>query len=615
MTPGTALAAVARGDIGEIRRLADKGALSGLTDADKSALTRAAAGAGQAAMLRYLFEHHHLYGTDPDGEGRTLLHHAAMSGDAQTVRFTVETLGYHPLDADAHGVTALEYAHDAHPSGAYAWLVRQLGFGVESCYRNPVLRGFHPDPSIVRVGADYYMVHSSFTYFPGLPVSHSTDLIHWKVIGHAAEDLETSGLANLPGGYGYWAPDISYHKGRFWVVATLRRSTAPARLQMITSAENPRGPWDAPRFLPLDGIDPSLFTDDDGRRYILLNPGAMLAELSDDGELLSPPEMIYFGSARIKPEGPHLLKKNGWYYLFLAEGGTGEGHMETVARSKSLRGPYTPCPYGPILRRTNPHSPIGRSGHGKPVTTPDGRFMMVYLCGRRVEGDTLMGRETAIDPMTFTADGWPIVNGLRGPSSLQRAPFPGAAARPARNAEWISPRSDPASFARFDRNTIRIACGGDPAQLAPCSALLRRQTEAHYAQDAAVDMTRAAEGACAGLAGYYDERSFFLYGLRRTGAGCQLALIEQIGDARSETVLESALSPAARLRIEGDGMTRTLCVERAGVWQTVAQLRAAYLADGGVPGGKRFTGATVGLMGIGAGEAVFTGYLDDMWEA
>lgn len=614
MTREEVLAMVSRGDIEEIRRLADEGALSLLTDADKSALTRAAAGAGQAAMLRYLFEHHHLYGTDPDSEGRTLLHHAAISGDAQTVRFATQTLGYHPLDADGRGVTALEYARSAEAPDAYDWLTEQLGFGLESCYRNPVLRGFHPDPSIVRVGADYYMVNSSFTFFPGLPISHSTDLIHWEVIGHAVENLHASGLADLPGGYGYWAPDISYHNGRFWVVATLRRSTTPARLQMITSAENPRGPWDVPRFLPLDGIDPSLFTDDDGRRYILLNPGAMLAELSDGGELLSEPEMIYFGSARIKPEGPHLLKKDGWYYLFLAEGGTGEGHMETVARSKSLRGPYAPCPYGPILRRTNPHSPLGRSGHGKPVTTPDGRYMMVYLCGRRVEGNTLMGRETAIDPMTFTADGWTVVNGLRGPSSLQRAPFPGDTGRPARNMEWLSPRNDPASFARIGADSICIDCGGDPAQLAPCSVLLRRQTEAHYAQEAAVDMTRAAEGACAGLAGYYDERSFFLYGLRRTGAGCELVLLEQIGGARSETVLEGALSPVARLRVEGDGMTRTLRMERAGVWQTVTQFRAAYLADGGVTGGKRFTGATVGLMGVGAGEASFTGYLDDMWE-
>ena len=130
-----------------------------------------------------------------------------------------------------------------------------------------------------------------------------------------------------------------------------------------------------------------------------------------------------------------------------------------------------------------------------------------------------------------------------------------------------------------------------------------------------MDMTRAAEGACAGLAGYYDERSFFLYGLRRTGAGCELVLIEQTGDKRSKTALEGVLSSAARLRIEGDGMLHTLYVERAGGWQTVTQFRAAHLADGGVPGGKRFTGATVGLMGVGAGEAVFSGYLDDMWDA
>lgn len=614
MTLEQVLTVVRAGETAEIDRLAQDSALDFLTEEDKNTLTRAAARAGQAEMLRHVFEHHHLYGTDADQEGRTLLHLAAMSGDADTVRFAADVLCFDPMEADAHGMTALEYARQAEQPQAYAWLVKRLGFGVEDCYRNPIRRGFHPDPSILRVGNDYFMVHSTFAYFPGLPVSHSTDLVHWRVIGHAVENLAGSGLAGLPGGYGYWAPDISYHRGRFYVVATLRRHTAPLRLQMITSAADPRGPWEKPRFLPLDGIDPSLFTDEDGRRYILLNPGAMMAEISDEGELRSAPEMLLFGSARIKPEGPHLLKKDGWYYLFLAEGGTGAGHMETVARSRKLRGPYEPCPYGPILSRRNPHSPLGRSGHGKPVCTPDGRWFMVYLCGRTVEGDTVMGRETALDPMAWTADGWPMVNGLKGPSSLQRLPFPGTGAALTRNAEWLSPRNDPAAFSQITQGNIRITCGEDPASILPCSVLVRRQTEERFSQEVMADMSEAAEGALAGLTGYYDERSFFLYGLRRAGDGCVLVLLEQLGDARQEAVLARGLSLRARLRVEGDGMSRTLLIERAGAWQAVKSLRADYLADGGVKGGKRFTGAAVGLAGIGGGAAVFTGYKDEMWE-
>ena len=149
--------------------------------------------------------------------------------------------------------------------------------------RNPILRGFYPDPSILRVGEDYYLINSSFVYVPALPVSHSHDLIHWELVGHVFTDPETAGLEGLPGGFGYWAPDISYDGRRFWVIATLRREDDPHRVQMIPSAPTPAGPWDAPRFLPIDGIDPSIFTDSDGQRYVLTNPGAQLAPLSPEG--------------------------------------------------------------------------------------------------------------------------------------------------------------------------------------------------------------------------------------------------------------------------------------------------------------------------------------------
>ncbi|MBR1584681.1 MAG: family 43 glycosylhydrolase [Clostridia bacterium] len=603
-----AAALVAAGNIQAIDRLAAAGAWDSLTEDDKNTLTRAAARAGQAAMLRHLFEHHHMYATDPDPRGRTPLHFAAMSGDEATVRFAVDVLGFDPLTGDADGRTALDYAHLADRQAAYAWLTRRLGFGVEDAYRNPILRGFHPDPSILRVGEDYYIVNSSFVHFPGLPISHSRDLVHWQVIGHAADDLAASGLAGLPGGYGYWAPDISYYKGRFWVVATLRRHTPPYRLQMITSAADPRGPWDKPRFLPLDGIDPSLFADDDGRRYILLNPGAIIAEIDDRGELISEPEMISFGSARIKPEGPHLLKKDGWYYLFLAEGGTGSGHMETAARSKFLRGPYEACPFNPILGRKNPLSPIQRSGHGKPVMLPDGRWMFVYLCGRSVEGKTVMGRETALDPMTWTQDGWPMVNALKGPSCLQKKPLPDGGTAKERNDEWVSPRADPRAFAQWAGGDLRLLCGGDPASVAPSSVLLRRQTEKCFTQSVHVDMADAAAGSAAGLTGYYDERSFFLFGIRKETARYCLVLIEQIGDTRQERILKELPGPAAALTVEGDGFTRRLLCENI----EVGVFRAEYLCDEGVQGGKRFTGALVGVAAVGQGTAALNDYRDAM---
>ena len=593
--------------LGEACRQMPEGSLA---EEDKNRLTREAALSGHAEVLRYLFENHHLYGVAPDERGRNLLHCAALSGDAETAAFAMDVLGFDPMAGDAAGVTPMDLAAKAGRPAALAFFRQRLGFGPEDCYRNPILRGFHPDPSIVRAGQDYYMINSSFTYFPGLPVSHSRDLIHWRVIGHAAERLEESGLDGLPGGYGYWAPDISCDGERFYAVATLRRNTPPYRLQMFTRAENPSGPWEKPVFLPLDGIDPSLFVDDDGRRYILLNPGAILAEISDRGELKSEPRMILFGAARIKPEGAHLLKKDGWYYLFLAEGGTGSGHMETVSRSRSLWGPYAPCPFNPILGRKDPFCPIGRSGHGKPFSLPDGRWMMVYLCGRASEGRTVTGRETALDPLTWTADGWPMVNGLKGPSCMQVRPLPPADG-PQRNTEWISPRGDPAKAAVFLPGEIRMRCGGDPAELAPAGLILRRQTESRFTQECRLDLSEGREGDLAGLAGYYDEKSFFIFGLRKEREGFRLTLTEQLGAERRTRDLGPWSGPRAALRVRGDGLTRTLA---AGDRQVLA-LRTEYLCDEGAFGEKRFTGAALGLAAVGSVSAVFAGCRDRTEEA
>ncbi len=601
MSVTQALKAVRSGNCDLINRMAENGAFDNITAEDKSLLVKTAAEAGQSAMLRFLFESHHLYSADSDLQGRNLLHAAASSGDTDTVLFAMDVLGLDPLGGDLQGVTPLDLAQRARNQGAFRLLSSHLGFTPDQGYRNPVLRGCHPDPSVLRIGEDYYLVNSSFVFFPGLPVYHSRDLVHWQEIGHAVHDLEASGLAGLPGGFGYWAPDISFFQGKFWVVATLRRNTKPYRLQMITSAADPHGPWDPPKFLPLDGIDPSLFTDGDGRRYILLNPGAMIAEISDTGELLSAPRMLSFGSARIKPEGPHLVRKDGWYYLFLAEGGTGEGHMETVLKSRSLFGPYESCPFNPILGRKNLLSPIRRSGHGKPVQLPDGRWYMMYLCTRPVEERTLMGRETALDPMVWTADGWPMVNSLKGPSCLQPLPFPGIRPDPSTPDSEISPRNDPETFTERTGGRIRLRCGPDPASVLPCSLLLRRQSEPELIQTARVDLDQACEGDVGALAGYYDEQSFYLFGLRKEKEGCSLILSEQVEGNRSIRILAALDAPDAVLSVLGEGLERRLLLRN----RTMAVLRTEYLCDEGLPNSKRFTGAMYGLAAVGSGAVVF----------
>lgn len=600
------------GDKQELRTGIRAGRWADLSPEEKGALPREAARLGRLDLLRVLCGESHLIAHCCDEAGRDLLHYAAMSDSAACVAYVADCLGFDPLRGDRDGRTALDYAHGE----VLAWLEKRVGFSLAEGYRNPVRRGFYPDPSVVRVGEDYYLVNSTFVQFPCLPISHSRDLVHWQTIGHAIDRLEWSGIEGLPGGFGYWAPDISYFKGRFWVIATLRRDTEPFRLQMITSAERPEGPYDKPRFLDINGIDPSIFTDDDGRRYVVINPGAQIVEIDDAGEMIGKPQMIYYGSVRVKTEGPHLLKKDGWYYLFQAEGGTGAGHMETVARSRRLLGPYEPCPHNPILGRREMDAPIRRSGHGKPFTTPDGRWYMAYLCGRDAGGVTMLGRETALDPMTWTADGWPMVNGLRGPSCLQKFPFPGMqsqsdAAQEIRALDFIAPRTDARGISAPVEGGWRLSAGADPHGIGPVSLLMRRQSERVFAQTVTVDARAMREG-IAGLCGYYDENSFFLFGLKREEGGWTLAVLEQAGTERSERALCGWPEGEATLRVTGDGRERVLACRDGAGWRELARLDAVYLGDEGVCMGKRFTGATLGMAAVGQGDAVFTAYRERM---
>ena len=389
-----------------------------------------AARASSVEILRYIVEYSRASLDIYDDDRRNILHYGAMSGDPERCRYLVERCGMDPLSGDRDLVTPYEISWDLARGGTgeelYAWFLDKIGCPYEEMYKNPIRTGFFPDPSILAHGDDFYMVNSSFIYFPCIPISHSTDLVHWELIGWAITNPDWALLDELEGGRGYWAPDISYDNGRFYITATYRLNDTGTvyRRQMVVSSDRPEGPYSKPVFIDEDGIDPSLFHED-GKHYMLLNRGARLFRLSDDcTEQVSEAKLLYYGSQKHAPEGSHLLKKDGWYYLFQAEGGTGPGHRITVARSRELFGVYTPCPYNPIMRQNDPEAGIQRCGHGKPVRTKDGRWYMVYLCGRTLEGKySILGRETALDPITWTPDGWPLVNGLKGPSVLQISPF------------------------------------------------------------------------------------------------------------------------------------------------------------------------------------------------
>lgn len=282
-------------------------------------------------------------------------------------------------------------------------------------YQNPILPGTHPDPSVCRVGDDYYLVVSSFEYFPGVPIFHSKDLVHFRQLGYVLSRETQLSLAHTKSSQGVFAPTIRHHDGIFYLVTTDVAGSG----SFYVTATDPAGPWSDPLLVKEDvfTMDPSLFFDDDGRVYYtrhgeLRDGGIFQAEIEvQTGKLQQAPRQIWRGTGGIWPEGPHLYKVDGTYYLMISEGGTSYDHMITVARSASPFGPFEAFGNNPILtHRGLPDHPIQATGHADLVQTQDGDWWMVLLGIRpSTERHHHIGRETFLAPVTWR-DGWPVVN-------------------------------------------------------------------------------------------------------------------------------------------------------------------------------------------------------------
>ncbi|HEV7717336.1 MAG TPA: glycoside hydrolase family 43 protein, partial [Steroidobacteraceae bacterium] len=295
-------------------------------------------------------------------------------------------------------------------------------------YRNPVLAGFYPDPSVTRAGDRFYLVNSTFTYFPGIPVFESRDLVHWAHIGNVIDRPGVLDFDGLGTSRGVFAPTIEYHDGTFYVVNTAVDSGG----NFFSTAKNPAGPWSDPVWLKdFDGIDPSLFFDADGKAYLLNNGPPQGAPLYEGhraiwiqafdakaGRLTGPRKVLVNGGVDIakKPiwiEGPHLYRRGDWYYLLCAEGGTGPQHSEVILRGRSPWGPFEPYAGNPILtQRDLPEdraNPITNAGHADLVEGPDGSWWAIFLASRPYDAHQYnTGRETFLLPVTWR-DGWPVI--------------------------------------------------------------------------------------------------------------------------------------------------------------------------------------------------------------
>lgn len=594
-----------------------------------------AAELGDFPIVKYIVEYSRASMNTMDEDHRTILHYAAKSGNLEMNRYLVEKVGMDITAGDRWCVTPYQIAYERKDEKLLSYYKERIGASYEEMYHNPIRRGMFPDPSIVRVGEDYYMVNSSFIFFPCIPISHSKDLIHWEIIGHAVTEPEWASLDELEGGRGYWAPDISYDNGKFYITATYRLNDTGTvyRKQIVVSSEKPEGPYSKPAIIDEDGIDPSIFHED-GRHYMLLNRGARILELNADcTKQISEAELLYYGDQKRAPEGPHLLKKDGYYYLFLAEGGTGAGHRISVARSKTLMGNYEPCPYNPIMRQMDEGAAIQRCGHGKPVCTQNGEWYMVYLCGRMIgDGYSMLGRETALDPISWTADGWPVVNGLKGPSVLQKKPdlpewLPKETASVSEDGirsvaadaeqtmtaaagwdkKWMTPRVPEPEGILFLPSGIRIKGSRFPLKdVAARNILLQRQTSFCFRAETGLFIPKLADGQEAGLTCYYDENTWVCLALCKADA-YYIQVKEHIGEKdilhEKYMLSDDCAGKKITLKVKTEYLRRlfTFCVEGQEETAAAELPDVFYLCDEGIRMGKRFTGAMTGIYAV-AGE-------------
>lgn len=462
-------------------------------------------------------------------------------------------------------------------------------------YLNPILAGFYPDPSIVRVENDFYLVTSSFAYYPGIPVFHSEDLVHWTQLGHVLDRPSQLPLDGLGISRGVFAPTIRHHDGTFYVVSTL----VDAGGNFVVTADNPAGPWSGPTFLPFDGIDPSLFFDDDGRAYVTNNGPPDYEPLYEGHRALwiqefdpdtltpvGPRRVIVDGGVDLSEEpiwieGPHLFKRDGTYYLIAAEGGTGANHSEVVFRSDDVFGPYEPYDGNPILtqRHLAPDRsrPVSSSGHADFVQLPNGDWWAVFLGTRPYTGDHYnTGRETFLLPVEWTEAGWPHIVGGTEPIPFvhQRPDLPRQPAPDVPTAGNFTFRDDFAGDAlrpywthiRTPDTTLHDVRGGSLTLTARDAALGdvnaqpafvgRRQQHAHAAASTTMRYVPQHEGDRAGLAAFQNADYYFLLAAAQVD-GRTVVQVERAAGGAPEVIARAPLqrldSAPLYLKIEARG--------------------------------------------------------------
>ena len=397
-------------------------------------------------------------------------------------------------------------------------------------FKNPVLPGFHADPSVCRVGDDFYLVNSTFQYFPGVPVFHSKDLVNWKQIGNCLTRPSQVDLKETDGNSGIYAPTIRYNNGRFYMVTTV----FPSRRHFYVWTDHPDGEWSEPIVIDfaIGSCDPTLYFEDDKCYFLWKEGDIKICEIDvETGKQLGEIHHLGTGLGGRYPEGPHIYKKDGYYYLLLAEGGTEHGHHVNILRSRSLFGPYESNPANPILSHFNmkmQNSPIQGLGHADLVQATDSTWWMICL-GYRTSGylQHVMGRETMLAPVTWEKGGWPVVNGdgtLQTDMKCRTLPLvPMAKDHIKENFDYIKrnvPKDsyhslglpmgwmslcnpDYTKYSLSERKGwLRLRPSTTDLTTANPTFVARRQTELNFSATALLDLSHLTEGMQAGITAY-----------------------------------------------------------------------------------------------------------------
>ena len=481
---------------------------------------------------------------------------------------------------------------------------------------NPIIPGYHPDPSIVRVGDDYYIVNSSFQYFPGVPILHSKDLINWEHIGNVLDKKSQLPLRGTNSWTGIYAPTIRYNDGIFYMITT---NIGNGGNFMVTT-EDPKGPWSEPLQLEQGGIDPSLYFED-GKTYMVSNPDNTITLCEIDpktGKQTSPSRGIWKGTGGRYPEGPHIYKKDGYYYLLISEGGTELAHQLTIARSKNIYGPYESNPNNPILTNCNmkgQSSSIQGTGHGDFVQAKDGSWWIVFLAFRYFSGSYHhMGRETFLAPVEWNEGEWPIVNGGNAINIEMDVDTPAEKEKKKerkseineKSPEWLyiqNPNKDNYKFE--DGKLIMTASSKTLTENDVPSFLGRRQESPSFSVETEINFENLSDGVKAGLTLYQINDGHFDLFVRKNDDSLEVAFGHRIKSLVGEKGVEiDNDTDKIKLKISSDSnkFFFEYSIDNGENYDKFDAQDVSLLSTEVVGG---FTGLTIGMFAEGEGNVQF----------